>query len=381
MGVVGSVVALAATAVFAVTLRVAQLVITPPTARAEDVTILRVNRRAGTVTLSDHPDAVTPGRYSLYFGSDRGYAKVGEIQSFGDGSVTRILLAEERGVLRAGRSARISGWFYESPAELGEAYSEVDLDTEFGSAPAWMVPAESPQRWAIQVHGRGVDRREPIRSIPVFHEAGYNALLVSYRNDGVAPASPDGRYALGDTEWRDVEAGIRYAVAHGATEVVLMGWSMGGAIVLQAATRTGLAEYLSGVVLDSPVIDWVRVLEHQAASMGIPRAISFAVFRMISSPLGRRFTGQSAAIDLERLDFVDRAAELNLPILLMHSDSDSYVPSAGSRALARLRPDIVTFESFAGAGHTRLWNYDSARWNSVIAAWLVGRAPTRPSSP
>ncbi len=63
------------------------------------------------------------------------------------------------------------------------------------------------------------------------------ALVPSYRNDEGVPPGPDGRYALGLSERRDVEAALRYAVDHGAREVLLMGWSMGGAIVLQLLDR------------------------------------------------------------------------------------------------------------------------------------------------
>ncbi|MGI0490157.1 hypothetical protein ACN4EK_32810, partial [Pantanalinema rosaneae CENA516] len=47
-----------------------------------------------------------------------------------------------------------------------------------------------------------------------------------------------------------------------------------------------------------------------------------------------------------------------------------YVPSDGSVALARARPDVVTLEHFAHARHTKLWNYDRARWERAIATWL-----------
>ena len=77
-----------------------------------------------------------------------------------------------------------------------------------------------------------------------------------------------------------------------------------------------------------------------------------------------------------RLDFVRRADELDVPILLLHSDDDGYVPSSGSRELAAARPDIVTFVPFETARHTKLWNYDRGRWNGVVADWLARRSVT-----
>jgi len=364
-----------------VTLRVARLVTVPVRERPEEVVVRSVDRSAGTVTLSAHPDSTIPGRYALYFAGDRGLARVGEIVSMAEGAVTRRLVEEVRGTLRAGLASRVSGIYYEAPDDVGLAFEDVAIPTEHGEAPAWLVPAAvSTARWVIQVHGRGVDRREAVRSLPVFHAAGLTSLLISYRNDGVAPHSADGMYALGDTEWKDVEAAIEFAVGSGAREVVLMGWSMGGALVLQAVTRSPLSRRVQGVILDSPVIDWVRVLDHQAGTRRIPIPIRRAVYQLIGSAWGRRFTRQSSAIDLARLDFVARAAELSVPILLMHSDSDTFVPSVGSRALARLRPDIVSFVSFSGAGHTRLWNYDEKRWTQAIRNWLKKTAPVRPTS-
>ena len=43
-----------------------------------------------------------------------------------------------------------------------------------------------------------------------------------------------------------------------------MGWSMGGAIVLQLLDRSPLSALVSRVVLDAPVIDWGDVLAHLA---------------------------------------------------------------------------------------------------------------------
>jgi pimeloyl-ACP methyl ester carboxylesterase len=359
-----------AAAAATLTVRVARQVVTPPKYRDEDIRVLDVTET--TVTLTATPDSVLPGRYGLWFDRGTGHARLGGVVGSDGSGVTRELLGVDFGDLAAGASARIDAWFYLGPLELGYDYEDVVVDTDLGPAPAWLIPAEEDSgRWVIQVHGRAVRRAETLRSVPVFREAGYTSLLVSYRNDGDAPGSDDNRYALGDAEWNDVDAAIRFAVAHGASSVVLMGWSMGGAIVLQAVTRSASAGVISGIVLDSPVIDWASVLGFQGAQMRLPDVASRAVLAVIGNAWGKRLTGQAESIDLARLDFVARADELTHPILLMHSDDDGYVPSLSSRALAEARPDIVTFDAFSIARHTKLWNYDPARWTVDIAAWLA----------
>lgn len=368
----GALLGLAAAGLGVLTLVVARTVVTPPRRKREDATIVAVDLPGRTITLGRTGDAILPGDYGLWFSGDRGYARIGEILETSADSVTRRLIEVRFGDLAAATRGRFSGWFYLSPADLGSPFEEVGIETELGEAPAWLVPSSVPtDRWVIQVHGRAVRRQETLRAIPVFRDAGYTSLIISYRNDGDAPYSPDRRYGLGDTEWRDVDAALRFAVDHGARDVVLMGWSMGGATALQAVTRSARASVVRGIVLDSPVVDWVTALRYQGELMGLPSPIRSGALEIIGARWGRRLTGQLAPIDLSRLDFVRRASELTVPILLMHSDDDGYIPPTASRALAEARPDIVTYEAFTGASHTKLWNYDRDRWNGVISGWLA----------
>ncbi len=349
----------------------ARTVVTPPRKRKQDVAALGVDLAAGSITLSATPDSVVSGRYGFWFSADSGYARLGEIISRTATTVTRRILHVESGDLGRARRGRFTGWFYRGPQELGLAFESVEVVTPLGSAPAWLVPAETGGgRWVIQVHGRAVTRAETLRAVPAFHEAGYTCLLVSYRNDGEAPASTDGRYSLGDTEWEDVDAAIAFAMERGATDVVLMGWSMGGATALQTALRSRHSRALRGLVLESPVVDWRVALDFQAKLVHLPRSVGAAAQRLMSHRWGRWLTGQQREIDLDRLDLVRGAKALTLPILLLHSDDDGYVPSTASHALAEARPDIVRMETFATARHTKLWNYDPERWNGAITSWL-----------
>jgi alpha-beta hydrolase superfamily lysophospholipase len=285
--------------------------------------------------------------------------------------VLRELIGVDHGDLATATRGSIAGWFYLDPEQLGVTHQDVVIQTPVGPAPAWLIPtSKKTGRWLIGVHGRGVRRQECLRAVEVARRCGYTSLLVSYRNDGDAPLSADGRYGLGDTEWPDVDAALEYAISHGATEIVLMGWSMGGAISLQVATRSAHADLIKGIILESPVVNWAETINYQTDAQHAPRVVSAAARHLISSPWGRKLTGQDESIDLARLDFVARAGELTIPILLMHSVDDGYVPAGASRALALARPDIVTFDEFTIARHAKLWNYDPDRFNEDIGSWL-----------
>lgn len=357
-----------------VTAVMARTIVTPPRTREENVRILGVD--GDTVTLNVTPDSVLDGEYSLWFTDDSGHARLGPVLSRNAKTVTRRLIAVDFGDLATAQRGRLGGWLFLGPWSLGVPYEDVAIETELGEAPAWFIPAaESNGHWVIQVHGRAVRRQEGLRIVPLFRDAGYDSLLVSYRTDGDAPDDPSGRYGLGDTEWHDVDAAIRYAVERGARSIVLFGWSMGGAIAVQTALRSNQAELISGIILESPVVDWSEVLAYQGAARRLPPGVALGAMRLIGSAWAGPLTGLATPIDFKNLDLIARARELAVPILLLHSDDDGYVPATGSRRLAELRPDIITFVPYAEARHTKLWNYDPDGFRRQVIDWLATLHP------
>ncbi|MCS6589855.1 lysophospholipase [Curtobacterium flaccumfaciens] len=351
---------------------VARAVVTPDRKRNERVPIHAVDPVRKTVTIERTADTELQGRYSLWFGGGTGHMRVGEVLGTTDTTVTRRIIAIDAGDPTAARRGRWGGWFYLTPGELDVPVEDVDIPTPNGPAPAWVVRADDPAApWAVLVHGRGVTRAETIRAVPVFRAAGYSVVLASWRNDGVAPPSVDGRYGLGSTEWEDVDSVLRWLTAQDAQSVVLMGWSMGGAVVMQTLLRSRFAGLVDGVVLESPVVDWHAVLKSQSQLLRLPRPVRKVAQRLLRTPVLHRLAGLRAPVDLRELDMVTRSDELTVPILLLHSDDDGFVPSSASHDLARARPDLVRLEIQTTARHTKLWNHDADWFDARILAWLT----------
>ncbi|WCM54658.1 alpha/beta hydrolase family protein [Microbacterium sp. EF45047] len=364
-----------AAAVFATARRVVT-----PAIRRNDTVILAVDTGAQTIELGRTPDTELPGRYGLFTTGTHGYVKLGAVLSADAGRVRRKLLTQIEPGARVDRDAAFSGWYYTAPSELHLPWEAVLIGSPAGPCPAWLFPGEDWSTWVIQVHGRGTTRSECLRAVPVFHALGHPTLVVSYRNDGEAPRSRGGSYALGASEWRDVDAAIAYALRRGAQRVVLMGWSMGGAIALQAAVSSGRRGAIAGVVLESPVVDWRTVLRFQARESGLREPLPQLAMSVLSSAVTARLSGAEEAIPFDRLDMVARASELEAPILILHSEDDGFVPADASHALAAARPDIVTMPRFSGARHTKLWNYDQTAWTDAITAWMRDQGLSVPLS-
>lgn len=355
----------------------ARQVVTPAHGREENLDILAVVGTAAeqSVILPANEDTTVEGTYSLYFDRGTGHARIGRILSYvpREGTVERAVEQVYAGNLGSATRGWWSGAVYPGPAAMGLPEEEVRIPVDGGSAPAWLVRAESDAPiWAVLIHGRGASRAEGLRALAPLHRLGLTSLVVSYRNDGEAPSASDGRYGLGMTEWHDVDAAIDFAVASGAREVVLVGWSMGGAIALQTADLSRHRRRISALVLDGPVISWIEVLAHHAALNRIPARIGLLGQYLLASSAARRITGLAAPLDLKSMDWIARAEQLTLPTLVLHSDDDEFVPVGPSVELAARNPAFVTLERFRGAQHTKEWNVDAQRWESVVERWLGG---------
>jgi len=354
-----------------VSLRVARTIVTPPPRRLPDTKIVGVDLAAQTITLERTADTELPGRYGLFTTGSESYVKLGTVLSADANTVKRKLLTQIGPSSRLAAEAAFSGWYYDSPEQLHLPFTTELIGSSVGPCPAWLFPAEhDATTWVIQVHGRGTTRAECLRAVPLLHGMGFPVLVASYRNDGDAPRAGGGTSMLGATEWRDVDAAISFALRRGATRVLLMGWSMGGAIALQTELNSPHRDAICGLVLESPVVDWRVVLGYQAGQLRLPHPVTELALGALQSVWARPLT-RSDAISLDALDVVARANELAHPILILHSDDDGFVPSDASHALATARPDLVELQVFEVARHTKLWNYDPERWTQTIREWLT----------
>ncbi|MCH4249762.1 MAG: lysophospholipase [Microbacteriaceae bacterium] len=379
VGAVTGVAALgAAAAAGAAGAMVANAVVRPPRRRAEPIQVFRVweDEEGLFVELEATADsrlAGDPGVYSLWFGDGSGHAVVGEIvKETWDRVVRRVLRVDAGTLTPAITHARMNGWVWLDPESAGiERYENVLVPAPLGENPAWFVPGRRDStKWMIHVHGRAAERAETLRGVQLAQERNFQSLVITYRNDLSAVPSPDRRYALGATEWHDVEAAIEYALERGATKIVLMGWSMGGAAVLQTAVHSSHRDVIAGLILDSPVVDWRETLIYQSESAGIPEGIRRIAMGLLSTQPGRRVLNAEQAVDWDALDWVTRASELTVPTLILHSDDDGYVPSGPSRELAAARPELVTLVPFHTARHCKLWNFDRPLWERSIVSWM-----------
>ena len=101
--------------------------------------------------------------------------------------------------------------------------------------------------------------------------------------------------------------------------------------------------------------------------MRLPKLISRIGGGLLRGPLRRQVARLDEPLDLRLTDWVGRAGELSVPMLVIHSAVDEFVPYAPSAALAAARPDLVRLETWDVARHCRAWNVDPVRWEHLVA--------------
>ncbi len=334
----------------------------------------------GDVVVLSGADAGRPGVWGLHTAD--GYVRIHEViaasdsdteasgeddpDAGGGGTVTRRL-EPIRGGLVPGTVAVLDGYAYPpDPTTLHPDAHEVLYDSGVGPAPAWFVPGTS-STWVIAVHGRSAERHEAFRLAPTAMALGHPVLAISYRNDRDAPRSPDNRSHLGFTEWIDVEAAIDHALTHGATDVVLVGYSMGGACAVACVRNSDRAQVVRGLILDAPVLDWGPVVHRAARERGLPAVVLTALL-----PATMALARARVGIDWSELR--SDPAALAHPTLLIHGDADGVVPVELSDALAHARPDVVTYLRVPGADHVRSWNADPHVYEMSVRCFLEALA-------
>ncbi len=329
-----------------------------------DVTIRAVS--PGRIVFSRSDATTRPGLYGLDW--DAGHAVVGSVVSADSETVTRELHAVH-GHLEPETDAGFDTDVYEgNPREArGLPFRAVSISGELGPMPAWKIGSRT-RTWAIVVHGINDSPEAGLRLAPFLRHTGLPALLITYRDDIGAPSSPDGLHQMGLTEWRDLESAAEFALANGAKRLVLIGYSMGGAIIAQFVERSRLAKRVAGLVLDAPALDWQAILSFNAEQMGLPGFSSKPVEWMI---------GARIDADWNRLDAIDHSEDFRLPILLFHGSEDQVVPISTSEAFAQELPAHVTYYRVPGAGHTQAWNVDPMLYEAHLRSFLAENLPSR----
>ncbi len=330
---------------------------------------------AGQVRLraiGDQPWLVKPELYGIAW--QGGIGHLGPSVSVSSGVVTRPLTVVAGSAPRVGPSAGLDrAYFLGDPRQaLGIPMQNVVVQGPLGPLPAWYFPGRG-STFVIGVHGQNGARKDVLRVVGIVHRMGFPALAVTYRNDLGVARDPSGYLRYGQTEWRDLQAAVQWALSHGARRVILVGQSMGGAVVAAFLEYSPLAPKVVRVVFDAPMLDLQAIVDYGASQRSMP-----VTGGGIPAPLvwtAEQIAGMRFGIDWSATNYLDNTAWLKVPALVTQGTDDPKVPVSVGARLKALHPALVTFTRFAGAGHVESWNMDRTPYTSLLESFLSPVAP------
>jgi pimeloyl-ACP methyl ester carboxylesterase len=179
---------------------------------------------------------------------------------------------------------------------------------------------------------------------------------------------------------------MRYAVSHGARQLVLHGWSVGATMALRAAARSGLRDRVKGLVLDSPVLSWELALRALAAARHTPGVLLPLAVRAAQGRAGLpsddtglytdpTTTGHTAAATTapaaDRTDADLTHDRPPPPTLIFHGPDDTVAPWDLSRRLAATYADRITLHTVRQAPHAAMWNADPGAYEEALRRFLT----------
>lgn len=316
----------------------------------------------GRIMLARTAETERIGLWSIE--SETAQGQIAEIISISDTEVERVFKAIDGEVSAGDRVRMLGDVFFGDPKEaLNIAFDSVRAVSSLGVNPAWFIDGDG-ETWVIYVHGRAGDGRgEALRLLPALKEQRLPVLVISYRSDGTAPEAPGAAVGWGYDEWLDVKAAVRLAEVEGAKRVVLIGSDLGANAIMTYLHEAGDLTAVSGVVLEAPVLDVQATVERAAADYGIP-----GILRPLTSGLIRVRYG----VDWPDVDQIDRAAQFDVPILLMVGTEDPMTPVSTMEQFAEAVPDdLVTVVTVEGGLPGTLWNVDPVAYESTVLEFIT----------
>ena len=176
--------------------------------------------------------------------------------------------------------------------------------------------------WLIYAHGLGGGWKNGLGIGRHFAEKGYNLLFVDMRAQGDSAGTVIGG---GHLERRDLVQWCRWLAERSGegSGIVLMGSSLGGAAVLEAAGEKDLPQQVRAVISDSAFADFWNEAIHVMGTMGangkaLPAHPLLDVVRLI-------FRSRKGGYDIAEPSAVDAVAHAQAPLLFIHGADDQLV--------------------------------------------------------
>jgi hypothetical protein len=236
-----------------------------------------------------------------------------------------------------------------TPADLGMAFEDVRLETSDGvTLAAWWVPAPHGRGALIFSHGNAGNMGDRVGKLRLFHDLGLSVLAFDYRGYGASQGKPSEEGTAHDMD--AAVAHVRDSRGVPLDRTVFYGESLGGAVVIAAATRFRPAALVAESTFTSA------------------RAMARRHYPFVPPSLVR-----------VGYDSLSRVRRLVCPKLFLHGPADTIVPFEMGEALFRAAPEPKRFATLVGDHNSGgiLESPDAIRALAELLDLALGAGPPR----
>lgn len=222
----------------------------------------------------------------------------------------------------------------------------------------------APRAFAVFAHCFGCTKNlKTIGNLDrVLTEAGMGVLRFDFTGLG------DSEGDFSDTNFTsnvsDVAAAARFLEENYEAPRLLIGHSLGGAAVMQAARKVPSAAAIATIAAPSDLTHLGETIVSQAPEIEQTGEAEVVL-------IGRRFHIKKQFLDdLEQRSMEQIVGNLHLPLLVLHAPQDDVVPIASAERLYAMARQPKSFVALDRADHLLLEREDAEYAGRIIAAWF-----------
>jgi pimeloyl-ACP methyl ester carboxylesterase len=227
----------------------------------------------------------------------------------------------------------------------------------------WFLPSSKTDKTVIFAHGYGKNRlQDDVSALPIAKslvDAGYQVVLFDFRNSGESEGTLT---SVGEYEKNDLLGAVDWVKANHASQISLLGFSMGATTELLAAADEPA---VAGVISDSPFNNLKNYLNDNLPTWS-------HLWKYPFTPLIMNMLPPMTGLHPDRVDAlaaVDRIYPR--PILFIHSTGDQDIPYTNSESMWERHPDKFEFWKTANAKHVGSYKLDPNQYTAHLLKFLA----------
>ncbi len=225
----------------------------------------------------------------------------------------------------------------------------------------WFIPVkDSTSKGTIILFpgSKSSKARQLLPPVQVFHELGYDTLLVDFRGVGGSSGNTN---TIGMREAEDVALSMSYAQKSKLKRpLILYGISMGSAAILKAVSQGEVTP--DAIILEEPFARLTNAVGSRVRAMSIP---SFPLAELIVF-----WGGVQHGFNGFAHNPVDYASQVKCPTLILQGELDQWTTKAEiDRIFENLRGS-KQLSIFPNTGHNLLVTIDRKRWKQDLERFL-----------